>query len=82
MVKKEKKLTKKEQESLKTKEKIVMALLDEDREFYVNYSKWATGTATIMARSLKEAQEKLEDGDYDMEDNDSDIEFEKVEDSI
>lgn len=79
-MKKQKALTKKEQESLRIKERICDTLAEKEHEFYITYSKTANGTATIMAKNMKEAQEKFDDGDYDMEDDDEDIDWDEIED--
>ena len=71
----------KELESLKTKQRICDTLAEEEREFYINYTKTVSGTAVIMAKDMKEAQEKFNENDYDMEDDDEDIDWDKIEDS-
>ena len=76
-----KKLTPKEEKSLRIKEKIVDTLMEKPHEFYIRYSKMVRGTAVIMARDMKEAQVKLDEGDYDMEDDDEDIDWDEIEDS-
>lgn len=75
-----KKLTKEEQESLRTKEKICDTLAEKEHEFFRNYSKTILGTAVVYAKDMKEAKEKFDDGDYDMEDDDEDIDWDEIED--
>ena len=78
---KQKQLTKKEQESLRIKEKICDTLAEKEHEFFRNYSKSIVGTAVIYAKDMKEAEKKFDDGDYDMEDDDEDIDWDEIEDS-
>jgi hypothetical protein len=73
-------LSQKEAESLKLKEKICDVLMEEPHEFFVRYTKTVYGTATIMARDMEEAKDKFGDNDYDMEDDDEDIDFDEIED--
>ena len=73
-------LSQKEAESLKLKEKICDVLSEKPHEFFVRYTKTVYGTALIMARDMKEAQEKFDDNDYDMEDDDEDIDWDSIED--
>ena len=75
-----KKLSTKELESLEIKEKICDTLMEKPHEFYVDYQKVVSGRAIIITRDMKEARAKFENNEYDMEDDDEDIEFDDIED--
>ena len=78
-MKKQKALTKKEQESLRLKEKICDVLAEKEHEFYRNYTKTVYGTAIVYAKNMKEAQKMFDKKDYDMDDNDEDIDWDEIE---
>jgi hypothetical protein len=58
--------------------------MEKSREFYVTYTRSVYGTVIIMARDMKEAQEKFDNADYNMEkdyEDYEDIDFGEIEDS-
>jgi hypothetical protein len=63
------------------KEKICDALEDKPHEFWRRYTKTISGTAVIMAHNLEEAEKLFDDCEYDMEDDDEDIDWDEIEDS-
>ncbi len=78
-MKKQKKI--KDVKGIRLKEKICDALENKPHEFYRTYTKTVSGTAVIMARNMEEAERLFDESDYDMEDDDEDIDWDEIEDS-
>jgi hypothetical protein len=70
----------KKQKAIELKEDICDSLDGQQKEYRVPYTKTVYGSATIMASSKKEAEERLAEHDLDDEwDNDSEYDFGEVE---